>query len=170
VLGWRVLMAVILAGVLNTPHSLYAATASVTANIEFAEPLQFSTNSSGSRNLSLPLLITVNNFGSVWIDRSSALGAREEEHDSVKFMGPNNQVMNFLTLAYNDGVGAMTPISSICSEQGGSEEGCGKLYGSLQKEQKNLYSNMDTVFLTNLAPSASKNSRLSLFDLCAVYQ
>lgn len=146
-----------------------AATQQVTANIEFADVIQVSTDSdSGGRNLSLPVLITVNNFGSTYFSQSGKV--YDKDHDTVKFTGPKDQVMNFLTLAYSDGVSALTPIKSVCSQQGDGGDGCDKLYGSIQSEHGNSAESISTVFLTNLAPSASKNSKLSLFDLCAVYQ
>jgi hypothetical protein len=168
VFNWRLVLALIV-GVFGSTQPLSAATQTVSANIAFANPLQVSS----SKEINLPVLITINTFGSLWIDRQQvAENASDQHHDSINFTGPNDQLMNFLTLAYSEdaSIGGMVPIKSICSLNGKDEGGCDKLYGSIQNDEKSLYSGMDTVFLTSLAPSASKNSKLSFFDLCAVYQ
>jgi hypothetical protein len=167
------LVALVFAGVLGITHPLQAATTTVTSNIAFANPLQVSS----SPEIHLPVLIRINNFGSVWMDKSQMVASSDQRHDFVDFTGPEDQIMNFLTLAYSDGaMGKMVPIKSVCSIKSGQStdgkggESCDKLYGSLQNDKETLYTGMDTVFLTSLTPSASKNNKLSFFDLCAVYQ
>ncbi len=165
----RLLSALLIVYMTCASQPAQAVSESVTANIAFGDPLEVSS----TQDLSLPVLITINTFGSVWIDRhQSALDmASDQRHDSINFTGPNNQLMNFLTLAYSgQSSGKMVPIESVCSLGGKNGEGCNKLYGSIQNDKKAMYTGMDTVFLTNLAPSASKNNKLSIFDLCAVYQ
>lgn len=148
-----------------------AATQSMNANIAFADPLEVSS----TQDLRLPVLITINTFGSVWVDRQQTRPGEEgsdQRHDSVNFKGPDDQLMNFLTLAYgNDSQsGRMVPIKSVCSLDSGGDGSCAKIYGSIQSDKKNMYTGMDTIFLTNLNPSANKINGLSIFDLCAVYQ
>lgn len=175
----RVLLAIALS--IGISGSVQAATVSMTSHIAFegsASAINNSNHSSGSsathalllaqtsppNPAHVPLLITVSVMGNSWIDRTQL--EDRDKYRAISFDGPDNQIMNFLTLAANDG-NDVIPVKAICSL--GTRD-CEKLYGAIKKDPTTLYVATQTEPLGSLAPSSSKNNGLQSFDLCAVYQ
>jgi hypothetical protein len=193
----RAVFAIILGiGIHGFAEPLKAATMQMNMHMSFADPAStggggsggsggsgggFGLGSQGSSSPpNTPPLITIDTFGGTYISKEDSLTSfNSEEQDTgesriISFNGPNDQIMNFLTLAYNDykGSGGVIPVKAICSLSRNSkhDDNCDGLYRTIKQDRNTLYLAMDTSSFASLAPSASEYSGLSALDLCAVYQ